>query len=183
MVNRGEEGGETVHGCWLLHPTPPLNPAVAPFGRGLTVRVTGCVGPFTRPTLIVLLPDPPGEPIEISPVFDKEKSKPATPTFKENVVECLEAIGMPVTVMGNVPVGVDGIVEIVSAGDAGGDTMQLVWLIQPLTPALNNPLAPGGKPLALRVTLCVVPQSPTFIVLEPDPPGEPTDMSPEFDKT
>src|SRR5437660_994488 len=133
MVNRGEEGGETVHGCWLLHPTPPLNPAVAPFGRGLTVRVTGCVGPFTRPTVIVLLPDPPGEPIEISPVFDKEKSKPATPTFKEHAV------------------GIEEVVKMVRRGIDGGEIVQVGWLPQP-TPPLNPGVAPVGRPVTESAT-------------------------------
>jgi hypothetical protein len=63
-------------------------------------------------------------------------------TVKENVVVLLS--GLPVTVIGNVPTGVDPVVLIVS------------WLehVGLHAPGLNPAVAPLGSPEAEKETLC-----------------------------
>ena len=78
--------------------------------------------------------------------------------------------GLPVTVIGNVPVGVDPAVLIVS------------WLVQVglHAPGLNPAVAPLGSPAAENDTLWVAPAvRVAVIVLEPAPPWV-TVMVPEF---
>src|SRR6267378_5100268 len=57
IVSVGEAGGVWVHvGIIMQPPLPPLNIGVAPFGRPLTLSVTGCPVPWIRPRLIMLEP-------------------------------------------------------------------------------------------------------------------------------
>jgi hypothetical protein len=93
-------------------------------------------------------------------------------TTKLNVVVLLS--GLPVTVIGNVPVGVAPVVLIVS------------WLehVGVHAPGLNPAVAPLGSPETKKETLWVEPAvRVAVIVLEPEPPKRLetfTVMSPEF---
>ena len=69
--------------------------------------------------------------------------------------------GLPATVSGKLPVGVEALVEIVSVLEQVG----LQGLFVKLAPA------PDGKPEALRVTACEVPDTKVLvIVFDPDAP-------------
>jgi hypothetical protein len=69
--------------------------------------------------------------------------------------------GLPVTVIGKVPVGVDAVVVMVS------------WLVQVglHVPGLNAAVAPLGSPEAVNDTLCAVPDVRVAVsVVLPDAP-------------
>ena len=80
--------------------------------------------------------------------------------------------GLPVTVMGKVPAGVDPRVLMVNC-----------WLqvgLQ-LAPEGKDEVAPAGRPETASETLCVVPlESVAVTVVDPEPPGW-TVMLPEFE--
>jgi hypothetical protein len=79
----------------------------------------------------------------------------------DNVVVLLS--GLPVTVIGNGPVGVEAVVVIVS------------WLVQVgvHAPGLNAAVAPLGSPAAVNDTLCAAPEVRAAVsVVLPDAPWE-----------
>ena len=77
---------------------------------------------------------------------------------------------MPVTVMTEVPMGVDAVVLIVSVVEQVG--LQLVWL--------KAAVAPLGSPEAEKFTVCVgLPVRVAVIIVLPEAPGV-TVTSPEF---
>ena len=90
IVSVGEAGGVWVHvGIVMQPPLPPLNIGVAPFGRPLTLSVTGCPVPWIRPRLIMLEP----KKFRSKLMFDEgitEKSKHGfsiLPTWSRNWLE------------------------------------------------------------------------------------------------
>jgi hypothetical protein len=79
--------------------------------------------------------------------------------------------GLPVTVIGKLPLGVEALVEIVSALEQVGLQALFVKLA----------LAPDGKPETLKVTACEIPDTKLpVIVFDPDAPWV-TVMFPLFD--
>ena len=90
-------------------------------------------------------------------------------TTRSNIV--VRPRGVPVTVIGNVPVGVDEVVEMVSWAEQEG--VQAV--------GLNEAVAPPGSPESAKVTLGIEPRVRVAVmVFEPDPPGI-TVIVPELD--
>jgi hypothetical protein len=80
--------------------------------------------------------------------------------------------GLPVTVIVYVPVGVEALVAMVSVLEQVG--------VQGLL--LKLAVAPGGRPEALRLTACDVPDTNVrVIVFDPDPPCV-TVMLPELER-
>jgi hypothetical protein len=78
---------------------------------------------------------------------------------------------VPVTLTEYIPAGVEGVVEIVSAGEPGGVCVHVGIIMQPPLPPLNIGVAPFGRPLTLSVTGCAVPWiRPRLIMLEPEEP-------------
>jgi hypothetical protein len=83
-------------------------------------------------------------------------------TVNENGVECVAEVPVPVMVMGKVPVGVDAEVLIVIVDDPPAVTEL----------GLNEAVAPAGRPLADRDTVCAEPDvTAVLTVAETDPPG------------
>jgi hypothetical protein len=135
---------------------PGENAAVAPVGRPEADNDTDCAVPETRVAVIVLVADCPGTTV-LFPPFESEKSKVGDGAFTVNVKVVVwdREPATPVTVIVDVPVGVDAEVVSVSVDEHVGLH----------EPGENAAVAPVGRPEAEKDTDCEVPESRVAVIL------------------
>jgi hypothetical protein len=101
----------------LGNPEAGLNEQEALEGRPVQERPTDCDEPLVKPAVIVLDPAKPG-PTLMPPEAEREKSKACTDNVNCVVWVCPPPV--PVTVIGNKPVGVEDDVLMVRTLEKGG---------------------------------------------------------------
>src|SRR5437867_4357824 len=147
------------------------NTAVAPEGNPEAEKATDCAVPETSVALMVLETWSPWV-TDLLPPFAREKLKEVVAGFtvKLKLVVLVTAPPMPVTVMVEVPVGVDDVVEIVRPLEQVG-----VHAV-----GENDAVAPVGSPEAEKATACAVPDtSAALMELATEAPWF-TDLLPPF---
>src|SRR6266568_5227552 len=138
------------------------NDALAPVGSPEAEKATDCAVPETSVALMVLETEAPWL-TDLLPSFVREKLKEeeAGFTVKLKLVVLVIPPPFPVTVMVEVLMGVDVVVEIVRAVEQVG--------AHPVEE--NDALAPVGSPEAEKDTDCAVPEtSAALMVLENEAP-------------
>ena len=126
---------------------PGLKEAVAPLGSPLALSVTVWAEPLVRLVVMVLLPLWPAVTATLLGLALIEKSSGAADTASVNEVLWVAEAPVPVTVIVEVPTGVEA--EVV--------TVIVEFPPEEIEAGLKEAVAPAGSPPALRVTVWAEP--------------------------